>query len=185
MTTLNQTQFAKHIGVTKGYITQLKQAGRLVIAENGMVDVEASQLRIKDTGDANRDDVKARHEIARSGQATEKTAKKPIVKDGDHVSFSDGRAKEQHFKALQAELEYKKSIGELVAVHEMQLAVADVITTFRQSLENIPHLLAPTLIGKDLDFIRASLKTEMGNALRELEKNFDEKMKGRDLNAIS
>lgn len=180
MTTLNQSQFAKHIGVTKGYITQLKQAGRLVMTQNDLVDVEASQLRIKETEDANRDDVKARHEIARNGKEGKKTA----IKDGDHVSFSDGRAKEQHFKALQAELEYKKSISELVAVHEMQLAVADVITTFRQSLENIPHLLAPTLIGKDLDFIRASLKAEMGNALRELEKNFDEKMKGRDLNAI-
>jgi regulator of replication initiation timing len=180
MTTLNQTQFAKHIGVTKGYITQLKQAGRLVIAENGFVDVEASQLRIKDTEDANRDDVKARHEIERRTQANEAAAKKATIKDINHVTFSEGRAKEQHYKSLQAELEYKKSIGELVAVHEMQMAVADVITTFRQSLENIPHLLAPTLIGKDLDFIRATLKAEMLNALVELEKTFDEKLKGRE-----
>lgn len=179
MTTLNQTQFAKHIGVTKGYITQLKQAGRLVIAENGLVDVEASQLLIKQTEDANRDDVKARHELARNGQTTQAAAKKSTIKDVNHVTFSEGRAKEQHYKSLQAELEYKKSIGELVAVHDMQMAIADVITTFRQSLENIPHLLAPTLIGKDLDFIRATLKAEMVNALIELEKTFDEKLKDR------
>lgn len=180
MNTLNQTQFAKHIGVTKGYVTQLKQAGRLVIAKNGLVDVEASQLLIKQTEDANRDDVKARHELARNGQVNALSTKKTTIKNIDHVTFSEGRAKEQHYKSLQAELDYRKSIGELVAVQEMQMAVADVITTFRQSLENMPHLLAPILIGKDLDFIRATLKNEVVKALIELEKTFDEKMKGRE-----
>lgn len=181
MQTLNQTEFAKHIGVAKSYITQLKQEGRLVFAENGKVDVEASLLRIKETGDPNRDDVAARHAQTRGAElpAVEAKAEKPKKeKTIAEVSFSEARAKEQHFKSLQAELEYQKAIGEVVSAAEMKAAVGDVVTTFRQSLENIPHRAAPQFVGKDLDFIRATLKQEIAQALNEMERNFEDKLKG-------
>lgn len=180
MQTLNQTAFAKHIGVAKSYITQLKNEGRLVFAEDGKVDVEASIIRIKETGDQSRDDVAARHAEARGAElpavaaSPEKPKKEKTVSE---VSFSEARAKEQHFKSLQAELEYQKAIGEVVSAAEMKAAVGDVVTTFRQALENIPHRAAPQFVGKDLDFIRATLKQEIVAALHEMEKNFDDKLK--------
>lgn len=179
---LNQKQFADYMGFTKGYVTQLKQAGRLVFAENGMVDVQASEIRIKETADPSRDDVKNRHaserhtEIEKTDVKLEKPKKE---KNASEVTFSEARAKEQHFKSLQAELDYKKAIGEVVLASDMQSAVGDVVTTFRQSLENKPQVIAPQLVGKDLDFIRATLKQEIASALAEMERNFDEKLKAR------
>lgn len=185
MQTLSQAQFAKTIGVDRSYITQLKQAGRLVLAENGKVDVEASMLRIAETADPNRDDVANRHAQARgkdtpvhemeSGSATKKQ-KLVDFQDTDKLKFSEGRAKEQHYKALTAELEYKKTIGELVPKADMKMAVEDVVTNFRQKLENLPHSLAADLVGKDLDFIRASLKQEFHSVLTELTRDFSEKI---------
>lgn len=181
MHTLNQTAFARHIGVAKSYITQLKQEGRLVFAEDGKVDVAASLIRIKETGDPNRDDVAARHAQARGADlpvVEVKTDKPKKEKTIAEVSFSEARAKEQHFKSLQAELEYQKAIGEVVMAADMKAAVGDVVTTFRQALENIPHSAAPLFVGKDLDFIRATLKQEIVAALHAMEKNFEEKLKG-------
>lgn len=181
MQILNQSDFAKHIGVNKSYITQLKQEGRLVFSENGKVDVDASLIKIKETADPNRDDVSTRHAEKRTiAVDMEVKNKKPVKeKSTSEVTFSEARAKEQHFKSLQAELEYQKAISEVVSTQEMQSAVGDVVTTFRQSLENIPHRTAPQLVGKDLDFIRATLKQEITLALHEMERNFDEKLKAR------
>lgn len=183
MNKLNQTQFAKHLGVQKSYVTQLKQSGRLIFTDDGLVDVEASLIRIKETADPNRDDVTTRHANARGNELPkvetkpEKTKKEKTVSE---VTFSEARAKEQHYKSLQAELEYQKAIGELVSVADMKNAVGDIVTTFRQSLENIPHRAAPQFVGKELDFIRATLKQEISHALNEMERNFDEKLKGME-----
>lgn len=170
MTTLNQTQFAKHIGKSKGYVSQLKANGRLVMTDDGkLVEVEKSVQLIAETADQNRDDVAARHEAERAAKQQESPDKKTAEEfDSEKVKFSTGRAKEQHFKALKAEMDYKKEIGELVNKQDMQMAVADLVMTFRQGLENLPHLLAPTLVNKDIDYIRAALRDGVETALKEL-----------------
>lgn len=47
MTTLSQKDFATAIGRDKSYITRLKQAGHLVMTEDGFVDVEPSLQRLQ------------------------------------------------------------------------------------------------------------------------------------------
>lgn len=180
MTFVNQTKFAKEIGKSKGYISMLKSAGRLVMSEDGrLVNVEESIKLIADTADQNRDDVAARHEAERLAKKTQ--GKKVIevpAEDLQKVKFSEGRAKEQHFKALQAELDYKKTIGELVSKQEMQMAVTDLVMTFRQAIENLPHRISAELVGKDIDFIRGSLRQEITAALNDLQTNCRKKLEG-------
>jgi hypothetical protein len=167
MTFLNQTQFAKQIGKSKGYISQLKTAGRLVFDESEkLVDVEASIAKIVETADENRDDVVARHEAERA--ATGKQKKADESSDEIKIKFSDARAKEQHFKALRAEMDYKKESGELVSKQDVEHALQDMVITFRQGLENLPNLLAPTMVNKDIDFIRATLRAGIEDGLTEL-----------------
>lgn len=47
MTVLSQKDFATAIGRDKSYITRLKQAGHLVMTEDGLVDVEPSLQRLQ------------------------------------------------------------------------------------------------------------------------------------------
>jgi hypothetical protein len=197
MQTLNQSQFAKHLGVHKSYITELKQADRLVFAENGKVDVEASVLRIKETADPNRDDVTARHTEARQNKEksdskvdeigagkADKPNKKEKTVDADAASSSKGRALEQHFKALAAKLEYETSIGQVVPKVDMQAAVADVVTSFRQRLENLPHSIAAELVGKNQDEIHVLLKHACHEILSELSREFAAKIESREVAAV-
>lgn len=197
MKTLNQTAFARELGVAKSYVTQLKQAGRLVMTKDGKkVKVTASLSRIKETADQNRDDVAARHAEARTPEvvltsalnagavepetSTKQTRPKKEKTPGE-VSFSDGRAKEQHYKALSAELEYKKTIGELVAVADVKHALEDAFTMFRQEMENLPNRIAPDLVGKDSDVIRTTLKQEIHGALANLERGCNEKITAAEI----
>jgi hypothetical protein len=59
-----KSAFARRLGTAPSYITELAQAGRLVLAD-GQVEVEASLARIEATRDPNRDDVRQRHAKAR------------------------------------------------------------------------------------------------------------------------
>jgi hypothetical protein len=68
MTYARQAEFARQIGYDKSRITQLKNAGRLVMSPDGKrVDVEASIARIADTSDPGRMDVTERHAAKRAG----------------------------------------------------------------------------------------------------------------------
>jgi len=54
MTIERATDFATRLGVTQSYITKLKQAGRLVLADDGKsIDVEKSLDLIAATADPN------------------------------------------------------------------------------------------------------------------------------------
>ena len=169
---LNQSQFAKQMGWSRSYVTQLKAAGRLVIDINGKVLVKESIARIDETADPAREDVTARHD-------SNKLAKKERPKSDEQVRYADARAQKEHYLALQAKADYEKSIGQLVSAEEMQAAVSDVVTIFRQSLENMPHRISAELVGKEMEFIRTTLKQESHNILQDLQREFDSRLKAR------
>lgn len=180
MLSMNQTEYAAHKGWTKGYVSQLKASGRLVFDENGKVDVQATEIRLQETEDPNRDDVKQRHAADRGADTkvneigSQKKGREP--KDPNKVTFSDARATEQQFKALQAELDYKERIGQLVNKDDMRVAVQDLVTTFRQNLENMPHRISAELVGKDINDIRTTLKQAVHHVLTQLEKGCNDKL---------
>lgn len=167
MTAVTQSEFARLEGKSRSYITALKNAGRLVMTDDGMVDVEASRSRIAGTSDPNRDDVAQRWAQTRQPSAP---AESPADKIGN--SYQAARAVKEKFAAMQAKLDYEKAIGKVVEKSDVDAAVADVVTAFRQRLENLPHRTAPELVGKDLDAIRAILKQEVHGALAEMEREF-------------
>jgi hypothetical protein len=149
MNELNQKQFAEAQGWSRSYVTELKQAGRLVITANGKVNVEASLLLIKQSEDPNRDDVRNRHAGNRGqGAGSEKpaAAEKPKKeKDPNQVTFAEARARKEHFLAEQAQLDFEKSSGKLVEMEAVRNAGADIGAQLRATLENLPDQLSPEL----------------------------------------
>ena len=45
--TMTQAEFARHLGVSRFAVTHWKQRGLLVLAVDGMVDVKASEARLR------------------------------------------------------------------------------------------------------------------------------------------
>lgn len=184
MTTVaTQADFARRLGVSRSHVTGLKHAGRLVLTDNGLVDVDASIARIDATRDPNRDDVANRHAAARERLQTAADPPVPPVPPqapasplapldaaphadpDDSISYQAARTVKERYAAKTAKLEYERAIGHLVERAAVEAAVEDIMTTVRQSLEQQPHRLAPLLIGKDLDAIRATLRQETAHIL--------------------
>jgi hypothetical protein len=66
----SKSAFARRLGVSPGYVTKLKDEGRLVLVD-GEVEVGASLARMEATKDPNRDDVRQRHAQARDAKRLE------------------------------------------------------------------------------------------------------------------
>lgn len=177
---VTQAEFARLQGVARSYVTKLKAAGRLVLTDDGLVDVEASRARIAATADPNRDDVAQRYAEARHNSQTPppKPPAPPGPPSADTIgnSYQAARAVKEKFAAMTAKLEYERAIGKLVERADMEAAVEDVVATLRQALENLPHRAAPELVGKDLDAIRATLRQEIFDLLSEAEREFSRRL---------
>jgi len=181
MNAVTQAEFARLLGVGRSYITALKKADRLVLNAIGNVLVEESRQRIIETADPSRDDVVQRWAHARGkpvevGQeADDEGDEKDEGRPSGH-DYQKSRAQKEHYLAEQARIQFERDISKLVEKSEVDAAVADVVTAFRQRLENLPHRTAPELVGKDLDAIRAILKQEVHGALGEMEREFSKRI---------
>lgn len=143
MTALSQSAFARHLGVERSYVTQLKKAGRLVMTDDGQVDVEASEARIAETADPGKAGVVERHAKQR-GEAPARPATDEEPEDEEVASRPDyqrSRARREEANAKLAEIEVEKEAGGLYVAALADAVVADAVTVFRTTLESRRPLL--------------------------------------------
>lgn len=177
MTTLTQAAFARHLGVVKSYVTLLKQQGRLVMTDDGKVDVEASEAKIKATEDPGKDAVAARHSKNRKigqgdatvdGKKSEKTASQDMA-EKTSATYQQSRAVKERYNALQAKADYEAFIGKLVDASVARSAGAELGVMFRTALEYWPDTIGPSLVGCDENAIRSILVEHVETLLHSLE----------------
>lgn len=188
MTTATFREFAAIVGCRPSYVTQLKKDGRLVLTEDGKrVEVEASRQLIEDTRDPSKAGVVARHAKARAEQAATSEAPDDTPENNEEndvgivggYDFQQSRAKKEHFAALQAEAEYRKTIKELLEASAVRAVLADIVTVLRSSLESMPHTLAPVLSATQGEAeIKALLHDHIEAALRDASERLEQLGKG-------
>lgn len=177
MTTLTQAQFARHLGVDRAYITRLKQAGRLVMTDDGKVKVAESEARIAATADPAKDQVAARHAAERAVAVDGKKPPKTMAPADDEPDdppvgtpdYQKARARREEANANLAEIELAERAGSLMETAAVRAVLADVGATCRAALETLPAILAPQLATLNDDHaIRQLLEEHINAALNEL-----------------
>lgn len=148
----SQAEFARANGWEKSYVTKLKQAGRIVMTADGLVDFEASLARIKAT----------------SG-APERAA--PAVQG---VEFAKAQDRERFYSAELKRLEYEREVGRLIVRADVEAVVADMATVYRSGVESLSDRLPAQIaaLGADESRIRALLADEGEQLLRRVADRF-------------
>ena len=144
---ISQAAFAERNGWSKSYVSQLKDAGRLVTEPKGkrvLVLVAESLALIDETGDLNRVDVKDRHAKER-GEGTEAQPEASEEVLSANASQAVSKSITEEFKAKSAKLAYETAAGLMVETAVVTKAAVEVATFMRSSLENLPDQLAPEL----------------------------------------
>lgn len=183
-------EFAARLGCKPGYVTQLKQSGRLVLTEDGRrVRVAESLQLIASTRDPAKEGVRARHAAAR-GQGAVSVAQPPALTtagdDGgedadfpvvpaDPLSLRRAKAQAEREEALarKALREEQVEMGGLMVKDDVLSFVAGAVVQLRSRLELLPAVLAPQLAATDdEDTVRVKLRDGIEQALEELARKF-------------
>jgi len=137
LTTGTQKDYAAHIKASEPYVSKLARQNRLVfVMEDGrrLVDFEASDRLIRNTTDLVNANAGAN---AKPGRPPS-TPLLPIADAGRvDVIFRQAQTQERVFGAKTAELSYKKAIGEVVNVAEVEASLQRRASTYREAMLQI------------------------------------------------
>jgi hypothetical protein len=179
MTTMTKADFARHINVKPGYVTQLRKDGRLVM-DGEKVVVEDSIARIEATRDPSKAGVADRHAKARAEKQQTETAPQEgdDELDNDDVlvgsSYQRAKAMREKYNAMAAKISYQKEIKELLPADDVRQAVMDGDVLIRSRLESLPDMLAPQLAAEmDEQRVRAILIEQIEQLLGDLSSSFN------------
>ena len=119
---VTKTRFAALLGVGKSYVSNLATQGRLVVNEQGLVDVEASKRLIAQTAGA-----------PERGAVTT-------------LQFSDARERKEHYLAEAARMDYEERCGHLLPADATVAAIsAAAVTVLSDDLrDNVAAKVSPS-----------------------------------------
>jgi len=187
-------EFADHLRVKPGYVTELRKAGRLVLTDDGKRVRVAESLRlIQDSSDPAKAGVAARHASARGEPTASADADdgddgdlddETLATSGPTASHAARRAKaaadREEAAARKALRDEQIELGTLLVIDEVVSAVTTAITTLRTGLQNLRSTLAPSLAAAQTEEqVGAVLGEAIESALEECARDLHLIAKGR------
>lgn len=150
MTYLTKSEFAARRGWSKSYVSKLASQGRLVLTDDGKVDVGATEALLVESADPSKAAVASRHEENRIERDVRSQlqpvdtipAVQPVIQQpGKGLDFQKARAHREYYLAQLAEAEFNKVQGNLVE----RKFVEDAAFAAGRMLRDLVFGLAPQL----------------------------------------
>jgi hypothetical protein len=159
---MTKSEYAKHRGVSKPYITKLAKNGVLVL-RGGKVDVRASDTVLDDKPV---EDVDPPAQSSPAGSPPRAVAE-PLGQAG--ASFGQARTIEMVFRAKLRRLEFETKQGRLIEAEAVRKTIADSVRSLRDGVLGLPDRLATVLAAEsDSKKVHVTLKTELSRELEAL-----------------
>ncbi|RII79109.1 terminase small subunit [Pseudomonas monteilii] len=187
MTYLTKSEFAARHGWSKSYVSKLAKQERLVLTDDGKVDVEATELLLAESADPSKAAVAARHEENRVERDVRSqlqpglgplAALQPDPAPGGAHNFQKAKAHREYYLAQLAEAEFNKVQGNLVERKAVEDAAYTAGRMLRDQLFGLAPQLAAELVGmSDPWEIEKHLSSAFRRVLTEVSK-----MNNADLN---
>lgn len=160
-TVMSQSAYARHRGKSRQYISQLAQAGVLVM-RGGKVDVEASDTVLDDRPVADVDPPTRPMRIAEDLSQGQPDSP-------GRVTFSQARTIEMVYRAKLCRLDFEAKVGKLIDGAEVRNKISAEGRAFRDGLLGIPDRLSMIIASeRDAGRIRSILRAEIDRELDRL-----------------
>jgi hypothetical protein len=148
MTVISKSEFAARRGWAKSYVSKLAKQDRLVLTEDGKVELEATELLLASSADPSKAAVTARHDQGRVERNVHAElgigAETPAVPaSGKAPDFQKARAHREYFLAQLAEAEFHKVQGSLVEREAVNNAAFAAGRMLRDLMFGLSPQLAP------------------------------------------
>lgn len=149
MELLSKSEFATRKGWSRPYVSKLGKQGRLVLADDGRVDVAATEQLLQESADPSKAGVAERHQRDRVQKGVtehiEPDAPITVPPQPGVYDFQKARAQREFFLAQLAENEARKSSGDLVERVAVENAAFATGRQLRDLLLGLPKQIGPEL----------------------------------------
>lgn len=160
--------------MTRSYVTQLKTAGRIVMLDDGSIDVEASMKLIADTENPSYNVIADRHQQEREAKQAGIAPQLEDMSGRAGSAYQQARAMREKYLAMAAKMSYEQAVGTLLQASEVRFLIADGDAIIRNRLESLPDILAPQLAAEhDEQKIRIMMADQIETLLNELSRSFN------------
>jgi len=154
---MTQAAFSRRRGVSRATVTEYKHKGLLVMTDDGLVDVRASEKLLA-----------SNLEPLRGGNRSAPAAKKPAA---DTSAFMAAKTREMEAKAAKQEMETKLRAGELVERSVVERVAFTLSRGAQESMMAIADRLSPLLAAEgDAAKVHEMLSDELRRVCQELAK---------------
>lgn len=155
---LTKSEFAERRGWAKSYVTKLDKQDRLVLTEDGKIDVVATEALLAESADPSKAPIAARHEAKRlvrdqdhshsldNADQTPAVAQ-PSMLSGIERSFQKSKAHREYYLAQQEEMNFYKLQGSLVERQAVEDAAFVAGRMLRDQLLGLAPQLAAEVAG--------------------------------------
>lgn len=175
--TMTQAQFAKHRKVTPKSVTKWKQAGRLVLTTDGLIDVAASEILLDERPERYR------------GGVTQAGGNKPEVTpdpdDDGNLSLADAIRRKENYLGLQRKRDWEITNGEWVRVEDIEALVETTFMTVREKLLAIPVRVQISMPLEVAQLAHDVTQKHLYEAMQEIHDEADKTCKEIEEHAIS
>ena len=160
---MTKSEYAKHRGVSKPYITKLAKNGVLVL-RGGKVDVAATDTVLDDKPV---DDVDTPPPMQQPVGVPPTRPADGLGQGG--ASFGQARTIEMVFRAKLRRLEYETKQGKLIEAELVRKTIADAVRGLRDGILGLPDRLATVLAAEsEAKKVHVTLNTELARQLEAL-----------------
>lgn len=172
MTIISKTEFAARRGWVKSYVSKLAAQDRLVLTDDGQIELEATEALLAESADPGKVAIAKRHEANRLEREAKIAVEEPAVAASAlTINFQKSRALREHYLALQEEANFHKQQGTLVERAAVETSAFSAGRTLRDLLFGMPPQLAPELAAmSDPWEIEKHLMLVLRRALEEAER---------------
>lgn len=195
--TMNKAEFGRFLGVSKQYVNTLKKQDRLVLNDNGEVEVIKTLNKIEKLSDPSKNKlnfIELREKIKnwdkiKQQETKERNKEKDIkeldsldiyeeveeIEEDDEQDFNKSKSRKEYYLSLKAKTQYLKECEKLIDVDLVELQYFNIARMLRDKMFNIRHRISnqlammdnPVEIGSLLDKEIRLVFSEIEQALEE------------------
>jgi hypothetical protein len=174
---MTQADFARHVGLTTGRISQLKKQGLIAMSDDGRVLVEETKWRLEDRAPSYRGGATKRLDRtppARPSplpdESPAEAAERIVVREGGApYEHAEAVRIKENYLALLRQLEFDLKSGAVVPIDVVIAVLVDQLARVRNKVLAVGVRVAPrAAVLRSAEEVKALLDTEIGQALEEL-----------------
>lgn len=143
----SKAAFARRKGWNRSTATRYAAAGKLVVTEAGLVDVEASEQLLAVAADPNKEGVRQRHERGRRDRGQASTTRAD-PNDSVYQLLTKHRAAAEEHRAELLRLELEEKEGRLADTDAMRRRAFQVARAGRDAIMNLRYRIDSLLAGE-------------------------------------